>query len=60
MRRFAPGSWRWLALGRQSVADTHQQFNGVRLPSIAVIPSGCERAKFIRQFGYDEYRRRLS
>ena len=35
-------------------------FNGVRLPSIAIIDGRTGRAELVRQFGYDDYKRRLS
>jgi carboxynorspermidine decarboxylase len=34
-------------------------FNGVKLPSIATFDPRTGEAKVVREFGYDEFRRRL-
>ncbi|MGB2600709.1 MAG: carboxynorspermidine decarboxylase [Candidatus Omnitrophota bacterium] len=35
-------------------------FNGVRLPSIALYDPGKDQIRMVRQFGYEDYRNRLS
>jgi len=35
-------------------------FNGVRLPSIATYDPATEKTEVVRQFGYEDYRDRLS
>ena len=35
-------------------------FNGIRLPSIAVYDPDAEEVRIIREFGYEDYRNRLS
>ena len=35
-------------------------FNGVRLPSIAIREADSGRLRLVREFGYDDYRNRLS
>ncbi len=35
-------------------------FNGIRLPSIAIWNSDTDRLRVVREFGYDEFKRRLS
>ena len=35
-------------------------FNGIRLPSIAVWNSETDRLRIVREFGYEEFKGRLS
>ncbi len=35
-------------------------FNGIRLPSIAIWNSDTDALRVVREFGYDEFKRRLS
>jgi carboxynorspermidine decarboxylase len=35
-------------------------FNGIRLPSIAVYNSETKQLQVVREFGYEDYRNRLS
>ena len=35
-------------------------FNGIRLPSIAIWNSDTDALRVVREFGYDEFKHRLS